>query len=137
MFLGQHLDSACVIGVLTPLVLPMVRLCETADDLNVSSEREMLQPQSYLCLCLSTEWLEMLKYVGKFSCLHWKIITIGRNGSTLPGLLPLTLMGVLSLRNSSFHYGLAAATKSTRYQALSSPGDRSVKLLSSLGQGNK
>ena len=42
MFLGQHLDSACVIGILAPLVLPAVRLYETADDLNVGSEREVL-----------------------------------------------------------------------------------------------
>lgn len=60
-----------------------------------------------------TEWLETLKYVGKFSSLNWKMITVRRNESMFPGLLPLTLMGVLSLRNSSFYYGLTAATKST------------------------
>lgn len=52
MFLGHHLDSACVSCVLAPLVLPKVSLCETADDLNVGSEREVLEPLNYLCLCL-------------------------------------------------------------------------------------
>lgn len=42
MFLGQHLDSACVIGILAALVLPAVRLYEIADDVNVSSEKEVL-----------------------------------------------------------------------------------------------
>lgn len=42
MFLGQHLDSARVISILAPLVFPAVRWYETADDLNVSSEKEVL-----------------------------------------------------------------------------------------------
>lgn len=62
MFLVHHLHSACVVGILAPLVLPVLRLYEADNDLDVGSEREVLKPQSYLCLL--TEQLETLKYIG-------------------------------------------------------------------------
>jgi len=97
VFLGQRLDSVCVVGTLAPLLLPVVRLYQTADDLNVGSEREVLQPQNSLCLCLLTGQLETMKYIGKFSSVNWEIITVRGNGSTLAGLLPLKPMGALMM----------------------------------------
>lgn len=42
MFLGQNLDSAYVSYILVTLVLPKVRLNETADDLNIGGKMQVL-----------------------------------------------------------------------------------------------
>lgn len=65
MFLDSHLHTASVVGILAPLVLPVLRLYETDNDLDVGNKREVLKPQSYLCLL--TEQLETLKYIGFLS----------------------------------------------------------------------
>lgn len=46
MFLVHHLHSACVVGILAPLVLPVLRLYEADNDLDVGSEREELKPRA-------------------------------------------------------------------------------------------
>lgn len=81
-------SPGCVIGILAPLVLPVLRLHEIENELDVGMKGKVLQSQSYLYLLI--DQLER----HKFSSLNWKIFTVRRDGSIGTSLLSLALMGV-------------------------------------------
>lgn len=91
MFLVHHLDFACVIGILTPLVSSALRLCETDNDQKMLAQEEGITTSKLL---VPLDRTVRNAEIHKVFLLNWKIFTVRRDGSIGTNLLPLTLMGI-------------------------------------------